>query len=70
VDTILTSPSRQLKRGLPDAYVVYTMADDDRIDDGVVPVIERRKHRREFKEMVVCAAMQPHVSIAWRCITA
>ncbi|WP_377791999.1 IS66-like element accessory protein TnpA [Paraburkholderia sabiae] len=43
---------------------VYTMADDDRIDDGVVPVIERRKHSREFKEMVVRAAMQPHVSIA------
>ncbi|CAD6562866.1 hypothetical protein LMG24235_08108 [Paraburkholderia sabiae] len=40
------------------------MADDDRIDDGVVPVIERRKHSREFKEMVVRAAMQPHVSIA------
>jgi transposase-like protein len=40
------------------------MADDDRVDDGVVPAIERRKHSREFKEMVVRAAMQPHVSIA------
>lgn len=40
------------------------MADNDRIDDGVVPAIERRKHSREFKEMVVRAAMQPHVSIA------
>ncbi|WP_225032036.1 transposase [Paraburkholderia sp. XV] len=40
------------------------MADDDRIDDGVVRAIERRKHSREFKEMVVRAAMQPHVSIA------
>lgn len=40
------------------------MADDDRIDDGVVPAIERRKHSREFKEMVMRAAMQPHLSIA------
>jgi transposase-like protein len=36
------------------------MADNDRIDDGVVPAMERRKHSREFKEMVVRAAMQPH----------
>ena len=43
---------------------VYTMAENDRIADGVVPAIERRKHSREFKEMVVRAAMQPHVSIA------
>ncbi len=40
------------------------MADDDRIDDGVVPATERRKHSMEFKEMVVRAKMQPHVSIA------
>ncbi|MEC5410022.1 transposase [Paraburkholderia sp. MPAMCS5] len=40
------------------------MADNDRVDDEVVPAIERRKHSREFKEMVVRAAMQPHVSIA------
>jgi transposase len=40
------------------------MADNDRVDDGVVPATERRKHSREFKEMVVRAAMQPHVSIA------
>jgi transposase len=43
---------------------VYTMADNERVDDAVVPAIERRKHSREFKEMVVRAAMQPHVSIA------
>ncbi|MFL9943818.1 transposase [Paraburkholderia graminis] len=40
------------------------MADNDRVDDEVVPAIERRKHSREFKEMAVRAAMQPHVSIA------
>jgi len=43
---------------------VYTMAENDQVADGVVPAIERRKHSREFKEMVVRAAMQPHVSIA------
>jgi transposase-like protein len=40
------------------------MTDNDRFDDGVVPATERRKHSREFKETVVRAAMQPHVSIA------
>lgn len=43
---------------------VYTMAENERVDDGVVPAIERRKHSREFKETAVRAAMQPHVSIA------
>ncbi|MDR6412302.1 MULTISPECIES: IS66-like element accessory protein TnpA [Paraburkholderia] len=40
------------------------MTDNDRVNDEVVPATERRKHSREFKEMVVRAAMQPHVSIA------
>src|SRR5690349_19298660 len=40
------------------------MADNDGIEDGVVRAIARRKHSREFKERVVSAAMQPHVSIA------
>lgn len=40
------------------------MTDTDQVDGEVPPAIARHKYRREFKEMVVRAAMQPHVSIA------